>query len=122
MRVIYVDDEVMQLQNFRLTAAELSRIDSLETFSRSEDAYEWAKNNPVDVAFLDIEMPVMNGYEATMRIRKFPNRIRANIPIIALTANVFPEDRERAMNVGMDDFLAKPVSPARLLGSLARFC
>lgn len=71
---------------------------------------------------MDIEMPVMNGYEATMRIRKFPNRIRANIPIIALTANVFPEDRERAMNVGMDDFLAKPVSPARLLGSLARFC
>ena len=62
------------------------------------------------------------GFYHLVRIRKFPNRIRANIPIIALTANVFPEDRERAMNVGMDDFLAKPVSPARLLGSLARFC
>ena len=70
---------------------------------------------------MDIEMPVMDGYEATMRIRKLPNRIRANAPIIALTANVFPENRERATEVGMDDFLTKPVNSTRLLRSLAKF-
>ena len=70
---------------------------------------------------MDIEMPVMDGYEATMKIRKLPNRIRANVPIIALTANAFPEDRERAAVVGMDDFLIKPTNSARLLRSLAKF-
>lgn len=70
---------------------------------------------------MDIEMPVMDGYESTLRIRKLPNRIRANTPIIAFTANASPEDRERAKAVGMDDFLAKPINSARLLGSLARF-
>ena len=70
---------------------------------------------------MDIEMPVMDGYDATERIRKLPNRIRANVPIIALTANTRPEDRERAIAVGMDDFLAKPVSSTRLLSSLMKF-
>ena len=70
---------------------------------------------------MDIEMPVMDGYEATTQIRKLPNRMRANVPVIALTANVFPENRERAAEVGMDDFLVKPVNSARLLRSLAKF-
>lgn len=70
---------------------------------------------------MDIEMPVMDGYEATMRIRKLPNRIRANIPIIALTANAVAENRERAAVIGMDDFLVKPTNSARLLRSLAKF-
>ena len=70
---------------------------------------------------MDIEMPMMDGYEATVKIRKLPNRIRANIPIIALTANAVPENRARATVVGMDDFLVKPVNSARLLGSMARF-
>lgn len=70
---------------------------------------------------MDIEMPVMDGFESTERIRKLPNRIRANVPIIALTANARPEDRERAVQVGMDDFLAKPVSSPRLLSSLMKF-
>lgn len=70
---------------------------------------------------MDIEMPVMDGYEATVRIRKLPNRIRANVPIIALTANAVPENRERAAVVGMDDFLSKPTDSARLLRSLAKF-
>ena len=70
---------------------------------------------------MDIEMPVMDGYEAAMKIRKLPNRIRASIPIIALTANAIPENRERAAVVGMDDFLVKPVNSTRLLRSMAKF-
>ena len=70
---------------------------------------------------MDIEMPVMDGYEATMQIRQFPNRIRANVPIIALTSNAVSDNRERAAVVGMDDFLVKPTNSMRLLRSLAKF-
>ena len=73
-----------------------------------------------DFLLMDIEMPMMNGYEATMRIRKLPNRVRANVPIIALTSNTSAEDREEAVTVGMDDFLGKPVNSDRLLRSLAK--
>lgn len=69
---------------------------------------------------MDIEMPEMDGYEATLRIRKLPNRIRANIPIIAFTANSVSENRDRAFAVGMDGFLVKPVDTSRLLSCLAK--
>ena len=67
---------------------------------------------------MDIEMPEMDGYEATIKIRKLPNRIRANTPIIAFTANAVSENRDRAFAVGMDDFLVKPVKTTRLLSCL----
>lgn len=102
MRVMYVDDEVLQLQNFRLTAAELSRIDSLETFSQSEDALEWAKHNPVDVAFLDIEMPLMNGIELAKCLKKLDENIR----IIFVTA--FEQYALQAFGVDAIGYLLKP--------------
>ena len=70
---------------------------------------------------MDIEMPEMDGFEATLRIRKLPNRIRANTPIIAFTANAVSENRDRAFAVGMDGFLVKPVNTSRLLASLVKF-
>ena len=69
---------------------------------------------------MDIEMPEMDGYEATLKIRKLPNRIRANTPIIAFTANAVSENCDRALAVGMDDFLVKPVKTTRLLSCLAK--
>ena len=69
---------------------------------------------------MDIQMPEMDGYEATLRIRKLPNRIRANTPIIAFTANAVSENRDRAFAVGMDGFLVKPVNTSRLLSCLAK--
>lgn len=69
---------------------------------------------------MDIEMPEMDGYEATLKIRKLPNRIRANTPIIAFTANAVSENRDRAFAVGMDGFLVKPVNTPRLLSCLAK--
>lgn len=102
MRVMYVDDEVLQLQNFRLTAAELSKIDSLETFSQSEDALEWAKHNPVDVAFLDIEMPLMNGIELAKCLKELDENIR----IIFVTA--FEQYALQAFGVDAIGYLLKP--------------
>lgn len=104
MKVIYVDDEILLLENFRLTAEELSRIDSLETFNRSEDALEWVKNNQVDVAFLDIEMPVVNGIELAKRLKA----IDENIRIIFVTA--FEQYALQAFGVNAIGYLLKPYS------------
>ncbi len=69
---------------------------------------------------MDIEMPEMDGYDATLKIRKLTNRIRANIPIIAFTANAVSENREKAFAVGMDDFLVKPINISHLLSCLVK--
>lgn len=70
----------------------------------------------IHAVLMDCQMPVMHGYEATERIRQHP--VYRNIPIIAVTANVAAEDRERCYNSGMDDFLAKPVKKEILLDKL----
>ena len=69
---------------------------------------------------MDIQMPVMDGYEATKRIRALPDRSRAQIPIIAMTANAFKEDRSRAAESGMDAYITKPVDVLTLRYVLRR--
>ena len=72
-----------------------------------------------DVILMDIQMPVMNGYRATETIRKLEDPARREIPILAMTANAFDEDRQKALAAGMDGFVAKPVHLARLQEALA---
>ena len=121
-RVLLVDDNEMNREIMKEILLDHGLI--VEEADNGSDAIAAVKTNEpgyYHFILMDIEMPVMDGCEAAMRIRKLPNRIRANIPIIALTANTSPENRERAAEVGMDDFLAKPVISARLLRSLAKF-
>ncbi|TVO53201.1 hybrid sensor histidine kinase/response regulator [Denitromonas halophila] len=76
----------------------------------------------VDLVLMDIQMPVMNGDDATARIRQWETQgRRPRLPVIALTANAYEGDRQRALAAGMDDFLAKPVSISLLRTSLARW-
>lgn len=63
-------------------------------------------------------MPIMNGYEATRTIRKFENKDIANIPIIAMTANAFEEDKKEAKEAGMNGHLAKPIEIPELIKTL----
>ena len=87
-----------------------------------EDAIARLKNVPADyydVILMDIQMPRMNGYQATRRIRKFADE-RAEIPIIAMTANAFEEDRQAALAAGMDDYVAKPVAIDKLLHTITQ--
>ncbi len=58
---------------------------------------------------MDIQMPVMDGYDATARIRRMKDEEKASIPIIAMTANAFAEDRQKAISTGMNDHVAKPI-------------
>ena len=72
-----------------------------------------------DFVLMDIRMPVMDGYEATKYIRGFCSK--RHIPIIALSANAFEEDRAKSIKVGMDDHVAKPIEIDKLKKTLARF-
>lgn len=72
-----------------------------------------------DLILMDIQMPRMNGYEATVEIRKLDNLYKAKIPIIAMTANAFNEDRKKAFDAGMNDHVAKPISIAQLSAALS---
>lgn len=74
------------------------------------EAIESYKVNGYDLIFMDCQMPVMNGYEATQAIRKIEKKTGKNIPIVALTANSMPSDMEKCFEAGMSDFLSKPVS------------
>ena len=69
---------------------------------------------------MDIQMPVMNGYEATKQIRAISNPQIASIPIVAMTANAFEEDRAKAYEAGMNGHLSKPVSVDELMNMLKR--
>lgn len=62
-----------------------------------------------DLILMDIQMPHMDGYKATQAIRNFADRAKANIPIVAMTANAFEEDKRNALNIGMNDHIAKPI-------------
>ncbi len=70
------------------------------------------------VVLMDIQMPKMNGYEATKRIRELPIVGKAHIPIVAMTANAFSDDRKHAIDVGMNGFITKPIDVERMLKTI----
>ena len=79
-----------------------------------------AKSEPgyYQVILMDVQMPVMNGYEATKEIRRMENQVHASIPIIAMTANAFEEDKQEALRSGMNGHIAKPIDMEILFGVL----
>ncbi len=79
------------------------------------EAIEYAKQHNYDLIFMDLQMPKMDGYEATQQIRKF----NASIPIIALTATALDDDRSKAFEVGMNAFLSKPIEPKLFYSELS---
>lgn len=79
------------------------------------------KKNPYDVILMDIQMPYMDGYKATSEIRHLSNKKLKNIPIIAMTANAFEEDKQRAIACGMNDHLTKPINNSELIRTLLKY-
>ena len=75
-----------------------------------------------DIILMDCQMPVMDGLEATRRIRGWESETGSpRLPIVAITASAFAEDRDQALDAGMDDFIAQPVDYEELIATLQRF-
>ena len=102
---------ILQEAGFTVETAENGKI-AVDKVSSSEPGY-------YDAVLMDIQMPVMDGYEATREIRALHNKDLANIPILAMTANAFKEDELAALEAGMQAHIAKPVDVEQLMKTLA---
>lgn len=121
-KVLLVEDNELNSEISREILEDLGAVVTLaEDGSVAVKIMENAAVEDFDIILMDVQMPIMDGYEATKRIRALPNKMIANIPIIAMTANAFAEDCLAALEAGMNEHIAKPVNLEKLKSVLARF-
>ncbi|MGN1066508.1 MAG: response regulator, partial [Candidatus Fimimonas sp.] len=104
--------EILSAHGFTIDVAQ-NGAEAVEKVTAAQPTY--------DLVLMDIQMPVMNGYEATRRIRALENEKLSQVPIFAMTANAFDEDRKAALECGMDGFFTKPLELKDVLETLAEF-
>ena len=85
------------------------------------DMLSSAEEGYYDLILMDVQMPILNGYEATKKIRQLENRKKAEIPILAMTANAFSEDQQAALEAGMNEHVAKPIDMNVLLRVMMKY-
>ncbi len=105
--------ELLEMRKLTVDVAENGRI-AVERFENSENGY-------YDMVLMDVQMPEMNGYEATREIRRLDRSDAASVPIIAVTANAFVEDIKASMAAGMNEHLSKPIEQAELIRILNKY-
>jgi len=104
--------------NFLYLSAVLSKMKAKIYWAKNgKEAIDIFKKEEVDLILMDLQMPEMNGYEATKVIKA----IRPDLPIIAQTAFAMSDDREKALEAGCDDYLAKPIKSKDLLNTVEKF-
>ena len=120
-RILLVEDNELNREIAReILAGEDIEVTEAANGAQAVERVRFSKPGDFDAVLMDIQMPVMDGYEATRQIRRLPDPLLARIPIIAMTADAFAEDKRRALDAGMNDHIAKPVGAKTLLAVLAR--
>ncbi|HEY4441617.1 MAG TPA: response regulator [Candidatus Elarobacter sp.] len=118
-RILVVEDNPV---NQRLAKRQLERLGfAPQLAANGAEAVEAIRRAQFDLVFMDVQMPVLDGYDATAQIRRAELRTRSHVPIIAMTANARGEDRDACLAAGMDDYLSKPVALADLRHILERW-
>ena len=118
-RVLVVEDEKL---NARLLCALLDRLSFTPVHARNgAEALEMATSQTFVLILMDLQMPVLDGIEATAGIRRHESNMGGRTPIVALTANAMSGDRERCLAAGMDDYLSKPIALPDLVAVLERY-
>ena len=119
IRVLVVEDNAV---NRELITTLLGPFEiEIDTACDGAEAVEAVSRQRYDVVLMDVQMPIMDGLTATRRIRAMGDSAAARTPIVAMTANVLPEQVARCREAGMDDHLGKPINPMRLLQALDRW-
>ncbi len=121
-KVLIVDDNEMNLE----IASEIFKeadfeVDTAEDGGLAVQRVKMESAGTYFAVFMDVEMPTMNGYEATQAIRSLEDEEKAKTTVIAMTANAYKEDIEKAREAGMNAYIAKPVSIAKMIETLSRF-
>lgn len=123
-RVLLVEDNELNREIFIELISDTGA--EIDTAVNGLDAVNHVKEQPeeyYDIVFMDVQMPVMDGYEATQQIRAFEEKCgrQKRLPIIALTANAFSDDRDRAIKAGMNAHLGKPIVVSKLIAAMIRW-
>lgn len=121
MKILLVEDNLL---NQKVVIFNLRKLNyDITAKTNGLDALAEIKNNTYDLILMDIMLPEMNGMEITEEIRKFEkeNNVKNPVPIIALTANTYDNDREKCIGVGMNEYLAKPFSAQQLIDMINKF-
>ena len=116
-RVLLVEDDAINQEIARVLLSEAGMQVSIA--NNGQEAVDQARSQAFDLILMDIQMPVMDGLEATKAIRQLPDR--QEVPILALTANIFEEDRRRSREAGMVDLIGKPVDPMELFATILKW-
>lgn len=120
VRILLVEDNEINTEIARELLTEQGCIvETAEDGVACVDMIEKADADYYKMILMDIQMPKMNGYKATQEIRRLPDRNKASIPIIAMTANAFEEDKREAIAAGMNGHIAKPIRMDKLLSILS---
>lgn len=118
LHVLVVEDNHV---NQQLMIALLNRRrHQAEIAQNGQEALDILEHRTFDIILMDVQMPVMDGLEATCRIREIEKQTGGHVPIIAMTANTSPQDRQMCLQAGMDDHIAKPVEISKLFAALQR--
>ena len=121
-RLLLVEDNELNREIAATILKEVGFI--IDTAVDGQEAVNIIKESPAsiyDLILMDVQMPVMNGYEATRAIRSLDDPVKANLPIIAMTANVFKKDLNDAKEAGMNGHIAKPLDIEKMFATLAEF-
>ena len=118
-QVLIVEDQRMPRKYMERMISDSDKYALAASISGADVALAYCKRQMIDLILMDVQMPEMDGYEATRRIRALPDKKKAAIPIVAMTANAFEEDQKNALNAGMNGHIAKPLDIQKLFQVLS---
>jgi signal transduction histidine kinase/integral membrane sensor domain MASE1/ActR/RegA family two-component response regulator len=118
LRLLLVDDSPVNLRIVKFLLVKHGCL--VEMASNGREALSLIERQPFDMVLMDVQMPVMDGHEATAALRARERSACGRVPVIAMTANAIKGDRELCLDHGMDDYITKPIQPSELFAALRR--
>ena len=121
-RILLADDEGIMLESLKsIISSNYGNECEIHTAKTGRAVVEEAEKYPPDICFMDIQMPVMNGYDSTRHIRALERPDIKSMPIVAMSANAFAEDIKLCKESGMNEHIAKPIDFGKVLEILEKY-